>query len=665
MINTSLNSPMTMNLLNLQSITQEQASVQQKLATGLKVSSPLHNPNAYYTAITLHSQAQELNSFMDALGQSVQALKNIDNTINTGINFLEQALATARVALGDLITNGGSAPVPTPPDNDITPTPPTPGSSEVTRTDLENIMKDKGISGKVVTNQAEFIEAVNNAAAGDTIAILGKIDFYNASFDLSNITITGADGLIRKHGLEDQYYVKESDRAVLNFRIDGSGDHSGFVTKNNVAVSDLALNYEVETSSNAITYQMITNSGILDLENVSISLKSDNRTSVYNDLIENIDRGATNIKGKVNIDTNDNRTYIFHNSYFGQVILDKDATLNVVTKGDAVTVFDGGKIELYGTLNANADANNFTLMDYGNNIIGGRININSLFKSSFGLGGRSNITLLSTADIRINTGSFAGTAFSSGFKIKWESGAQITSNETTNWKAGSSGNAVPATDIFFQGSQDLSAILGWNKSAVRVSLTAPSSKPQTSAENELLDYLKKETDELASKRREISLDAAAKRYNSILDYYNDLIGTNSYMGKNLLQDEAMTVKFSTGKDNRLDIKGRNIQYEKLGLNQANWEKVADIEKSIDEVQNALADLRRQGREFSNYNSIITSRDDFMGTLSNILTEGADKLTLADVNEESANMLALSSRQMLATNALSLAAQSSRSILSLF
>ena len=159
MINASLNSPMTMNLLNLQSITKEQASVQQKLATGLKVSSPLHNPNAYYTAITLHSHTQELNSFMDALGQSVQALKNIDNTINTGINFLEQALATARVALGDLINNGSSAP--TPPDNGISPTPPTPGSSEATRTDLENIMKDKGISGKVVTNQAEFIEAVN------------------------------------------------------------------------------------------------------------------------------------------------------------------------------------------------------------------------------------------------------------------------------------------------------------------------------------------------------------------------------------------------------------------------------------------------------------------------------------------------------------------------
>lgn len=44
------------------------------------------------------------------------------------------------------------------------------------------------------------------------------------------------------------------------------------------------------------------------------------------------------------------------------------------------------------------------------------------------------------------------------------------------------------------------------------------------------------------------------------------------------------------------------------------------------------------------------------SLNQVLEEGADKLTLADMNEESANMLALQTRQNLATNALSLASQ---------
>ena len=42
-----------------------------------------------------------------------------------------------------------------------------------------------------------------------------------------------------------------------------------------------------------------------------------------------------------------------------------------------------------------------------------------------------------------------------------------------------------------------------------------------------------------------------------------------------------------------------------------------------------------------------------------------KLTLADLNEESANLLALQTRQQLGLNSLALASQSERSILSLF
>ena len=53
------------------------------------------------------------------------------------------------------------------------------------------------------------------------------------------------------------------------------------------------------------------------------------------------------------------------------------------------------------------------------------------------------------------------------------------------------------------------------------------------------------------------------------------------------------------------------------------------------------------------------------SLNQVLEEGADKLTLADMNEESANILALQTRQNLATNALSLASQANQAILKLF
>jgi flagellin-like hook-associated protein FlgL len=50
---------------------------------------------------------------------------------------------------------------------------------------------------------------------------------------------------------------------------------------------------------------------------------------------------------------------------------------------------------------------------------------------------------------------------------------------------------------------------------------------------------------------------------------------------------------------------------------------------------------------------------------NTLIEGADKLTLADANEEGANMLMLQTRQSLSTTALSLSAQAAQSVLRLF
>ena len=70
-------------------------------------------------------------------------------------------------------------------------------------------------------------------------------------------------------------------------------------------------------------------------------------------------------------------------------------------------------------------------------------------------------------------------------------------------------------------------------------------------------------------------------------------------------------------------------------------------------------------EFGNNYSILQTREEFTESLVNVLEEGSDKLVLADMNEESANMLALQTRQQLAVNSLSLASQASQSILQLF
>ena len=52
-------------------------------------------------------------------------------------------------------------------------------------------------------------------------------------------------------------------------------------------------------------------------------------------------------------------------------------------------------------------------------------------------------------------------------------------------------------------------------------------------------------------------------------------------------------------------------------------------------------------------------------MMNTLQIGADNLTLADLNEEGANMLALQTQQQLSTSALSLASQANQAVLRLF
>ena len=108
--------------------------------------------------------------------------------------------------------------------------------------------------------------------------------------------------------------------------------------------------------------------------------------------------------------------------------------------------------------------------------------------------------------------------------------------------------------------------------------------------------------------------------------------------------------------------------EGLGLLEgADWDNPDNValDNALDAVDNAINTLRNWSAVFGNNYAILQSREDFTEKLINVLTEGSDKLTLADMNEESANMLALQTRQQLAINSLSLASQAAQSVLQLF
>ncbi|WP_420332965.1 flagellin [Roseibium sp.] len=92
---------------------------------------------------------------------------------------------------------------------------------------------------------------------------------------------------------------------------------------------------------------------------------------------------------------------------------------------------------------------------------------------------------------------------------------------------------------------------------------------------------------------------------------------------------------------------------------------ADIDNVLSALTRAQDTLRAQASTFGTNLSIVENRQDFTNALINTLEEGAGQLTLADTNEEGANLLALQTQQSLASTSLSLAAQADQNVLRLF
>lgn len=161
--------------------------------------------------------------------------------------------------------------------------------------------------------------------------------------------------------------------------------------------------------------------------------------------------------------------------------------------------------------------------------------------------------------------------------------------------------------------------------------------------------------------------AYAKQFDSVLKQIDELVQDTSYKGINLLKGDNLTVVFNESRTSTLELKGVTFDSTGLGFTASKneWISTTDIDESLDQITKATSMLRAQASEFGQNLSTVQIREDFTENMINNLITGADKLTLADANEEAANLLALQTRQSLATNSLSLASQSAQSVLKLF
>jgi len=170
-----------------------------------------------------------------------------------------------------------------------------------------------------------------------------------------------------------------------------------------------------------------------------------------------------------------------------------------------------------------------------------------------------------------------------------------------------------------------------------------------------------------------SKDATTETISSLQDQLKETVSNidklandSSYNGRNLLTGKSdLTVSMNESSSNTLTIKSTDLRASALGLDTLSLGDPEAIDSSLETINSAMGTLRSTSKTLATHMSSITMRQDFTNEFSKVLEEGGSKLTMADLNEESSNMLALQTRQQLGTISLSLASQSQEAVLKLF
>ena len=163
----------------------------------------------------------------------------------------------------------------------------------------------------------------------------------------------------------------------------------------------------------------------------------------------------------------------------------------------------------------------------------------------------------------------------------------------------------------------------------------------------------------------------ATQFGEILSQIDQLAGDSGFNGINLLDNTTsadLTVTLNENGTSTVTIAAVDFSAQgDLAINNQvnNWGGTADIAAASAELMTALTTLRSQAQAFGSNLSTVQIRQEFTKAMINTLQTGSDSLTLADPNEEGANLLALQTRQQLSTTALSLASQASQAVLRLF
>jgi len=183
---------------------------------------------------------------------------------------------------------------------------------------------------------------------------------------------------------------------------------------------------------------------------------------------------------------------------------------------------------------------------------------------------------------------------------------------------------------------------------------------------------------LNSQTSATELSGLAVQYNELVRQINNIEQDASYKGVNFLAGSSvtLTVNFNEEATTSLVMSGFTATSSGLAISggtatgsgsitSGNLSSASGLNSIESTLNGALASLRTESGKLAANLAVLSTRQQFIVDMVNTLAEGATKLTVADTNEEGANMLLLQTRQQLGTTALSLSAQANSAVLRLF
>ena len=185
------------------------------------------------------------------------------------------------------------------------------------------------------------------------------------------------------------------------------------------------------------------------------------------------------------------------------------------------------------------------------------------------------------------------------------------------------------------------------------------------------------------------------QFSTLAKQFDTLLNDASYQGLNLVNStsSSLSLQFSNSTASKLTIAGQNLLYSKVvtagkvskvsnaAKNLVNWgtsasgpskygfsnvsNKTSLFDNAFNSLQTAIGKIQASAASIGGNVTFLQTRLDFTSQYIVTLQGGASKLTVADVNQESTNLVTLQTRQSLAIQSLSIATQSEQAVLRLF